>query len=324
MLVKAPATGKNQAWDFHRDYLVNEMASLEQSDQPVIVYGCDDETLPQDVTEFIGTFEKPVLFHLSDQTHIHRTDYYSKARAVFRTHFDPRRRGDHVWFVPLGYVNGYANKSRETEFERPIPWVFAGQATKGHRGEMLAKLSSIAPNHIHLTSGWFSTNVIPASGMVDLYKQTVFVPCPFGNISPDTLRICEALEWGCLPVTVEFMGIDYFRYIFGDHPFIVARDWVDAAARMKAMLAEPGRLVDLQRATAKWYTSFKETLSLDLADIVAGRTSNLRSPQFAYQREGQNSRILRLKFDLHFGQGSMAQRYRLELRKLGSRVARYS
>lgn len=323
MLIKAPSTQKNQAWDFHRDYLSNQLFPLAKSDQAVVVYGCDDEMLPLDVADLIDSFDKPVLLHLSDETLVHRTEYYSDARAVFRPYYDPRIRGTNVWFLPLGYVNGYANDLCTIQRDRPIKWVFAGQA-KGHRGEMLGQLSLIAPNYIHLTTGWLSSDGLGPSELIELYKQSIFAPCPFGNLHPDTLRICEALEWGCLPVTVKFMGTDYFRYIFGDHPFLVARDWVDAALQMKALLAEPDKLAERQKMTADWYATFKKNLALDMADILAGRTKNLRCSQFSYQRAGQVSRMLRIKFELYFGHGILARRYRLELRKFASRAARYS
>ncbi|GAC1612919.1 MAG: hypothetical protein NVS3B27_08970 [Novosphingobium sp.] len=324
MPVNILATDTNRACDFHRDYLEKGMFPLDTTRQTIIVYGCDTEHLNSDVTELIRTVEQPILVHCSDETRLHRTGYYATARAVIRSYFDPRITGANVWFVPIGYLNGYANDGEEPGHDRPISWTFIGQPTKTHRGEMLGQLATIGASFLHLTTGWMSADGLSPAMVIELYRQTIFVPCPFGNTHPDSLRISEALEWGCLPVTVKFMGTDYFRAIFGDHPFIVGNDWADAASQMRAMLEDRPALAELQARTAAWYRTFKENLVLDLADILDGRTASLRSPQWAYQRAAQKNPGLRATYALHFGQGSIARGYRLAIHKMRAFTSRYA
>jgi hypothetical protein len=322
MPIQLIASSADSGRQFHRDYLDKCMFPLDKTCQTLIVYSCDNKRLPPETETLIRSIDKPLLVHLSDETRIHATDYYKGAGAVIRPYFDARIPGDNIWFVPIGYANGYANDSAALQTTRTLGWVFAGQA-KGHRGEMIGHLSSIAPNYMHLTTSWQSADGLSSKEVIDLYRRTVFVPCPFGNKHPDSLRISEALEWGCLPVTIKFMGTDYFKYIFGDHPFIVSNDWAQASSRMRELLDDSLALADLQQRTLVWYQTFKENLIQDLANILEGQTTGLKSPQFAYQREGQANQLLRLKYELHFGQGFMARKYQQALQKLKAYTARY-
>ena len=64
-----------------------------------------------------------------------------------------------------------------------------------------------------------------------IYSNTKFAPCPFGYVNPDTFRIMESLESGCIPIVLKFRSLDYYQNIFGDHPFILVNDWTEAKSK---------------------------------------------------------------------------------------------
>ena len=90
---------------------------------------------------------------------------------------------------------------------------------------MLNNLLNFKPSFLHVTEKFMSDNSIPSMKAKEIYMGSWFAPCPFGYINPDTFRIMEVLEAGCIPIVQKMPFIDYYKYIFGDHPFIVIKNW---------------------------------------------------------------------------------------------------
>ena len=110
----------------------------------------------------------------------------------------------------------------------------------------------------------------------------MFAPCPFGYINPDTFRIMEVLEGGCVPIVQKMLFIDYYKYIFGDHPFIVVKNWKEIN---KIIIITPQILIasKKQKEVFDWYKNFKIELSKDTENILLNNSDNLDSKQFSYQ-----------------------------------------
>ena len=62
--------------------------------------------------------------------------------------------------------------------------------------------------------------------MSDVLSSTKFIPCPYGFFHPETYRVFEALECGCIPI-VE-IAYNYYDRIFPNNPFIKINKWKDA------------------------------------------------------------------------------------------------
>jgi hypothetical protein len=136
--------------------------------------------------------------------------------------------------------------------------------------------------------------------MADIYKQSVFIPCPFGNINPDSFRIMESLEYGCIPVCIKFKGIDYYKYVYGDHPFIIGNTWQECLESMNHYLNNSELLLKKQLEIRNWYSRFIHNLSDDIASIVAHNKTELKSIQFTYQKKAGFDLLLKVKFYIEF------------------------
>lgn len=267
----------------------------------VIIYSTNSLRLKTSVMHYINQFEKPILLHLSNESQNHFAHYYKNAKAVLRSaSWNPFSSYVNVFTVPLGFQSGYLNIKSDLFMprDRPIIWSFAG-AIKYDRGEMLNQFASITPNWSYQSTDW-GKGMKTTSDLIDIYKNTVFAPTPFGNVNFECFRTMESLEWGCIPVSIEFLGEDCYKYIYGDHPFIIGKDWQDAADKMKLLLEDPIALREKQLEVWQWYTGFKKELAQDVAHIVNGQPEKVRGKQFQYQRQASSNRKLKWRFFKHF------------------------
>ena len=79
-------------------------------------------------------------------------------------------------------------------------------------------------------------------------KIRYFPPCPYGYLNPDSFRIMESLESGCIPIVQKFLFIDYYKLIFGDHPFIVLNKWKSVEKEITNLLSNPKALEKTRRS----------------------------------------------------------------------------
>jgi len=57
-------------------------------------------------------------------------------------------------------------------------------------------------------------------------------------------------------VVTTFLGRDYFRYSFGNHPFVVAKSWIDAVKKVEKLLEDPGARETQRGKVGAWYQTY--------------------------------------------------------------------
>ena len=122
---------------------------------------------------------------------------------------------------------------------------------------MAKQMERLTPHFAHYTSGWLSNDMLTVEQVCEVYAKTQVVPCPMGNINPDSFRIMEALENGSIPVLKRFYGYDIAKYTFGDHPFIVGADWADCARIVGKLVRDPDQYRVRAQAVESWYRRFQ-------------------------------------------------------------------
>jgi hypothetical protein len=237
--------------------------------QVVVYSGIQREPSP-DLRAFLAekVTGRRVLFHLSDEKLRHRNAIYSQFDLVVRNYFDPRLSWKkNVVFFPLGWTKEFAGRPIDSAEAKAHLWSFCG-ATKASRTQMLQEFSAVNGGFVHLSSGWNAEDQLPPSEVKKVYSDSVFVLCPFGNAHFDTFRIMEALQAGAIPVVTKFLGRDFARYTFGDHPFLVAEDWAEAAGKLRELSDDPTRLQEYQSRVQAWYQNYLHSLQEKIRQII--------------------------------------------------------
>jgi len=167
---------------------------------------------------------KIFLFHLGDEAGIYDlSSVYNQCDYVWRTfcsnkYFENRK----VKCIPIGYKSGISNRENG---KRKYKWAFTGTPHKSSRHDLLYQFSNIKPFFCHKTEK-FDVKIISVDEMNEVLSSTEFVPCPNGFFHPETYRLYEALECGCIPIVEN--AYKYYDRLFPNNPFIKVDKWIDA------------------------------------------------------------------------------------------------
>lgn len=246
-------------------------------DNSIIVYSAPGSDIDSGLKDYLNKYNELkynyILLHISNETLNHKCEYYSDAQHVFRFYHDEKIKKDNVTTLPLGFVSGYMNNTNNINLsdKRDISVVFIGQV-KSDRKILVESIKNIENNFLHLTNKWNCPTKLSFDDVIDIYKRTLFVPCPMGWCNPDSLRIFESLEWGCIPIIKKYNGIDYFEYIFGEHPIPTINEWTEVKGLMDNLINE--NIDDLILSINKWYKNYMNSVSENVSDIIYKKIKN--------------------------------------------------
>lgn len=195
-----------------------------------------------------------LLFHLGDETGSYDlSQIYDKCTYVFRTFCSNKYfKNTKVKCIPIGYKSGIINKKKGV---RKYKWAFTGTPHKSSRHDLLFQLSNIKPFFCHKTEK-FNKKIILVDEMSDVLSATEFIPCPNGFFHPDTYRLYEALECGCIPIVED--TYKYYDRLYPNNPFIKVSKWKDAQTIIKNWKSD--QVKEKQEECNKWWRSYKNDL----------------------------------------------------------------
>ena len=122
-------------------------------------------------------------------------------------------------YLPAGYS---PNSKFNIPDTKELDWFWGGQVTHQDRFELVEQLRKMNNGFLLESEGF--TQGIDLQDYLDLMAKAKIVPIPRGNVQPDTMRMYDALELGCMPVIRRQDDIFYKR-LLGGHPFPVIEQW---------------------------------------------------------------------------------------------------
>ena len=92
--------------------------------------------------------------------------------------------------------------------------------------------------------------------MSEILSSTEFIPCPNGFVHPETYRVYEALECGCIPIVEN--AYKYYDRLFPNNPFIKINKWKDAKEIINSWTKNQ---ISKKREECKlWWLKYKENI----------------------------------------------------------------
>ena len=200
------------------------------------------------------TCSKIFLFNLWDESGSHDlSQVYKNCNYIWRTFCSNKYfKNNQVECIPIGYKSGLVNKEINN---RKYKWAFVGTPHKSSRHDLLFQFSEINPFFCHKTKK-FDEKILSVDEMSNVFSSTEFIPCPNGFFHPETYRLYEALECGCIPIVEN--AYKYYDRLFPGNPFIKIDRWIEAKPLLKEW--KDDQIKKKQRECRFWWDSYKNNL----------------------------------------------------------------
>lgn len=134
----------------------------------------------------------------------------------------PKLSDEADYFLGFGWPSDDILRFEQKEVERIYDFSFSGQVNNFHRQQCVKNLERL-PNTRVISSGGFNQG-LSYPEYLELLSKTKFAACPSAVSTPDSFRIYEALEMGCVPVLDKNVA-DQFYKIWGNSPLMGVVDW---------------------------------------------------------------------------------------------------
>ena len=198
---------------------------------------------------------KMFLIHLGDESGIHNlAEIYNNFNFVWRAfcsnkYFNNKK----VSCLPIGYKSGTLLKKKIKQ--RKYKWTFIGTPHKSGRHDLLFQLSTITPSYSYKTEK-FNDKIMEINEMNEILSSTVFIPCPSGFVHPETYRLYESLECGCIPIVEN--TYKYYDRLFPNNPFLK----IDKRKEAKILIEKykTSEILSKQQECEMWWSNYKNKL----------------------------------------------------------------
>ena len=100
--------------------------------------------------------------------------------------------------------------------------------------------------------------------MSEALSLTEFMPCPNGFVHPETYRVYESLECGCIPIVEN--TYQYYDRLFPQNPFIKVNQWSDAKPIIKGW--EKNQIKKKREECEIWWNEYKDKIQNFIKDKI--------------------------------------------------------
>jgi hypothetical protein len=252
--------------------------------------------LPQAFLERIRNAGNCGLIHLGDEFSRGPYEVYASFAYVIRQHFKFFVKSPGIVYSPVGYSNGSTTDEFVPASAREFAWAFTG-ADGATRRKVARAWAGFEPNYVHLVDLRAGQKHQSREDFLRLLRNSVFVPCPMGNVHLESLRIYEAIENGAIPIVSRRTGFPYWEALFGpNHRLPAFKTWGEALAFAQDLYSRPNDLDQFQSEIRTWWESEKRAIRERVRmHVIHGRT-------------GAFSAHLKRDFAHHHGLGYQAVR----------------
>ena len=160
-----------------------------------------------------------------------------------------------------------AQRSAAEDLPR-IRWSFVGQKQHTWRDAFVRAVGTWRRNPAYIQ--WIRRARIGRIPLRQLHPADAairFRSLPAGNVSPDSFRVCEALECRAIPIVT---GRDYWKRVFRNNPFAPVTV-VDHAVEIPNILAwDSERVSAVRKSFARSWVEYKRLFVEEIASTVRG------------------------------------------------------
>lgn len=157
--------------------------------------------------------------------------------------------------------------------ERKLDWSFVGQVNHERRQQcfdVLNQFKPLYPSSVVVGTDGFGKEALQFREYLQVMAESKIVLCPSGIETPDSFRLYEALEAGCIPVvdafSTNFKTPGFWKYLFDeDPPFPIVAYWDELPQLLPTLLKEyPANANKI----FSWWIQYKSKIRNKLMDDI--------------------------------------------------------
>lgn len=216
----------------------------------------------EQVLELVKKINPKIIIQLKDESHSEYMHKHIELANYCKLFLKQFKHNYHVYpnnliHIPLGYPNKFFSDINSLKMikERKYFWSWCGYMDcRPERSDMINNFFN------HIWKGMVSFNGSSDSYETSqMYRDSIFVPCPRGYYTLDCWRTYESIVSGAIPVVVG--SLDEIQTTF-DYtevpPFICAETWYEASQKCVKLLEKYVRgnceeLQSMQDNLVKWW-----------------------------------------------------------------------
>ena len=209
--------------------------------------------------ELSNKVKKIYLIHLGDEGGAEKKDMvYSLCEHVWRTFSLPMfQNSKNISSIPIGYKSNPKNENIEIS-KKSYLWSFMGTTHGSSRYDLLDKHKKIEPNFVNLTGDFSGKNSMDTENYYRILNNSIFAPIPHGYYHPETYRLYEALETGCIPIIEN--PFNFFDNFLPNNPLPKVKRWQESSNLINNYISNEKEIEKLQKNIQSWWSEHKENL----------------------------------------------------------------
>ena len=238
--------------------IINDTQNLDENESLIIVDHMIS-TKESFYFDLSNKVKKIFLIHLGDEGGAEKKDLvYSLCEHIWRTFSLPMFKNfKNVTSIPIGYKCDPI-KDNINILKRNYKWSFLGTTHGSSRYDLLDKHKNIMPNFINLTEDFSGKRSMDTNDYYKILNNSIFAPIPHGYFHPETYRLYEALEAGCIPIIEN--PFQFFDNFLPNNPLPSVNSWEDSSTIIKKYLENKKDIEILRNKINDWWTQHKENL----------------------------------------------------------------
>lgn len=206
-----------------------EILSLDQlkNDDDLIIVDSKINNKESFYLDLSKKCRKIYLFHLGDEGALEKKDIiYGCCKHAWRTFFwNSIKKYKNCSFIPLGYKS-FDKVPKKKISEKKYLWSYLGTIHHASRYDLNYQLRKVEPSFVKKTQAFGSADSLDSKSYYNILNDSIFTPIPIGFIHPETYRLFECLEIGCIPIVEN--PKKFFDMLFPNNPFIKIELWKEA------------------------------------------------------------------------------------------------
>lgn len=270
-----PETPKRGYWDMGfledlvKDFDIEEVSTLPHGESAIVVIPARHHAkLISRVNQELAHIKNVLLFLMGDEEGDFPIERIDHGNIKIWVQNPQLGRHDNYRKLGTGYPPAIHDVSSDIP-DKKLDWMFAGQISHSRREEASRAMKSMANGSLTETKGF--TQGLAPSEYYEIMKSAKVVPCPSGPETPDTFRLFEALELGCVPIadskTPNYELVGFWEWLFDEPiPFPVLSEYDQLSGYTKDCVA---KFPELNNDCQAWWIRYKRKLKMALLEDLA-------------------------------------------------------